>query len=58
MKITFENKNIKCDSINCNKTSDTKLDIGSYKGYLFLCKGCFRQLQSLLKRNSQKNEQE
>lgn len=58
MKITFENKNIKCDSISCNKMADVKLDINSFKGYLFLCKGCYRQIQSLLKRNIQKDEQE
>lgn len=57
MKITFEKKNIKCDSINCNKLSEAKLDVGSYKGYLFFCKKCLKQLQSLLKKDSQKNEQ-
>ena len=57
MKIAYENRNIKCDSVNCNSISCVALDICSYKGTLFLCQNCFKQLQSLLKRNCQKNEQ-
>ncbi len=57
MKITFENKNIKCDSINCCKNASVRLDIGSYKGFIFLCSSCLKQLQTILKRNNLKDEQ-
>ena len=57
MRLIVEEKNIKCDGVNCNKLSKFSLDINSYKGLIFLCENCFKQMQSILKRNSQKNEQ-
>ena len=57
MKIMFEKKNIKCDGVNCRNLSEVRLDLNSYKGLIFLCGSCFKELQSITKRNSQKNEQ-
>ena len=57
MKIELENRNIKCDSINCGNLAISRLNIGSYKGLIFLCKDCLKQLQTILKRNIRKDEQ-
>lgn len=55
MKITFEENLIKCDTVGCNKTALARLDIGSYKGLIFLCSSCLNELKTILRRN--KNEQ-
>lgn len=58
MKLIIKDENIKCDGVYCSNLSNARLDIESYKGFIFLCNGCLKQIQSLFKRNSQKHEQE
>lgn len=50
-------RGIKCDGINCSNESNAELDLESYKGIIFLCSDCLKKMQSLLRRNYQKNEQ-
>lgn len=40
----------------CNKLSNYKLSINSYKGDCYFCESCFNQLQKILKRTTAKNE--
>lgn len=58
MKLIFKDENIKCDGVFCKNMTNVRLDIESYKGFIFLCNDCLREIQNLFKRKSQKNEQE
>ena len=57
MKIEMKTRGIKCDGVHCSNISNAEIDLESYKGILFLCNDCLKKFQSLLRRNSQKNEQ-
>ncbi|MBQ8451569.1 MAG: hypothetical protein IJ538_02200 [Clostridia bacterium] len=46
----------KCDTVLCNQTCTYELVTNSYKGNIYLCENCFKELTSLFKRNSYKNE--
>ena len=56
MKISKIFKEIKCDTILCNKTAEYELGLDSYKGNYFLCEKCFKNLQKLFKRILVKDE--
>lgn len=55
MKITRIVKNLKCDTVLCEKMADYELAVGSYKGNIFMCESCFKILQNLFKRIGSKN---
>ncbi len=52
MKINKSNNIFKCDIVGCNKNSTFEIKTGSYKGDLFMCENCFKQLRNLLKKES------
>ena len=41
-------KNIRCDSISCNKLTAYSVNTSSYKGGINLCEDCFNRLYKLL----------
>ena len=49
MKLIIRNENIKCDNIFCKNMSNARLDMDSYKGIVFLCNDCLKQIQNLFK---------
>jgi len=56
MKISKILREIKCDTILCNKDANYELELDSYKGNYFLCEKCFKNLQKLFKRILVKDE--
>lgn len=56
MKINKITKPLICDIVLCNKLSLYQVDTGSYKGPMFLCETCYKNLQSIFKRNMMNNE--
>ena len=56
MKLNKINKSLICDTVLCNKLSSFQIETGSYKGNMFLCEDCFKNLSNIFKRST-KNEQ-
>ena len=56
MRISKIHKDIKCDTVLCNKDACYELEMGSYKGNYFLCDNCFKSMQKLFKRTMLKDE--
>lgn len=57
MKINQVNKPIMCDTVLCNQKAKFELELNSFKGNNFLCESCFNKLKNLLKRTTNKNEE-
>ena len=57
MKIFRITKNIKCDTVLCNKNADFKIDSMSYKGEIYLCEDCFHAIQKIFKKVQVKDGQ-
>ncbi len=55
MRIAKIVKNIRCDTVLCNKCADFELTINSYKGNLYLCEKCYKTIQNLFKRTTSKD---
>ena len=51
MKVNKITKPLICDTVFCNKLSSYQVDTDSYKGPIFLCENCYKNLQTILKRN-------
>lgn len=51
MKIEQIQKKLVCDTISCWQTSAYKITTNSYKGNMYLCENCYKQLSKLFKGN-------
>ncbi len=56
MKINIVKQKTICDTINCKENALYQISTYSYKGDLFLCKQCFKNLQNTLRRIRENNE--
>lgn len=56
MKLAQTNKTIKCDSVLCHNLSTFKIESNSYKGDMFLCDKCFKELTNIIKKGTKTNE--
>ena len=54
MRISKIMKNIKCDTVLCNKSASYEIESKSYKGSIFLCEDCFIAMQKLFKKVAEK----
>ena len=54
MRISKIMKNIKCDTVLCNKSASYEIESNSYKGSIFLCEDCFIAMQKLFKKVAEK----
>ena len=55
MNLTKTNKIIKCDTVLCHKNCSYVFSIDSYKGDIFLCEDCLKNIKNLFKKDTSKN---
>ena len=55
MNLIKTNKIIKCDTVLCHQNCTHVLSINSYKGDIFLCDDCLKNVKNLFKKDTLKN---